>query len=132
MNEEARAEWLAVAWHTVGHLPADLLAIGCKKAREVCDHPSKIVPAILAETRDLLERRRDHVRASYTPPARQLPPPDVCTPEAAAAILAEMGLSSAAEQTVKRYLGAPRRPTRADYIAMGVYPADLTTSTSNE
>jgi hypothetical protein len=132
MTEEARGEWLRVAWETLKHLPADLLGIGCRKARETCDHPSKIVPAILAETRDLLERRRDHVRASYTPPARQLPPPDVCTPEAAAAILAEMGLSSAAEQTVKRCFGTPRWPTKADYIALGVDPSVLTTSTSNE
>src|SRR3954471_1459964 len=41
MNEEARSEWLAVAWATLSTLPADLLAIGCARARETCDHPAK-------------------------------------------------------------------------------------------
>jgi hypothetical protein len=52
MTEEARRDWLAVAWGTLKHLPPDILAIGCKKARETCDHPSKIVPTILAETKE--------------------------------------------------------------------------------
>lgn len=52
MSEEARGEWLAVAWETLSDLPPDILAVGCKKARETCDHPSKIVPTIVAETAD--------------------------------------------------------------------------------
>lgn len=67
MTEEARAEWLAVAWNTLGHLPADLLARGARKARETSDHPSKIVPAILRETQDMLDWRREH-RALTPPP----------------------------------------------------------------
>ncbi len=60
MTEEARREWLSVAWATVGHLPADLLSRGCKAARESCDHPSKIVPCILAKTDEEMKWRRNH------------------------------------------------------------------------
>jgi hypothetical protein len=70
MTEEARGEWLRIAWATVGHLPADLLAIGCEKARETADHPSKIVPIIIAETTERMERRR----AAAPTPARPIVP----------------------------------------------------------
>jgi hypothetical protein len=59
MDQEARREWLAVAWATLQHLPADMLAYGCKKARETADHPSKIVPTIMAETRDWYKTRQN-------------------------------------------------------------------------
>jgi hypothetical protein len=93
MTEEARGEWLAVAWATLRHLPADLLAIGCARARETCDHPARIVPAIVAETRALIARRRAALRpADPDPPAPAAP--DTCTPEQARAILEEFGLAS--------------------------------------
>jgi hypothetical protein len=59
MTEEARRDWLAVAWGTLSHLPADVLAIGCEAARKTCDHPSKIVPTILKETADVMRWRRE-------------------------------------------------------------------------
>jgi len=71
MDEAARREWLAIAWETLKHLPADLLAAGCRKAREVSDHPSKIVPIIIAETSEALERRR----RSAQPANLELPAP---------------------------------------------------------
>ena len=93
MTEEARREWLAVAWTTVGHLPATLLKIGAQAAREKADHPSKIVPIILAETREMMDRRREGARFEHFDwPA--LPGPDRCTPEQAREILAEYGLAS--------------------------------------
>ena len=58
MTEEARSDWLRVAWMTVSHLPSDLLERGCKKARETADHPSKIVPIILKEVEDDMNWRR--------------------------------------------------------------------------
>lgn len=72
MTEEARREWLAVAWGTLKHLPADMLARGCEAARATCDHPSKIVPTIIAETKDWLEIRR---RSAAEPSQPCLPPP---------------------------------------------------------
>lgn len=72
MTEEGRREWLSVAWATLGHLPPDLLAIGCKAARQSCDHPSKIVPAIIAETEQQMHWRRN---AGSAPTATLLPAP---------------------------------------------------------
>lgn len=75
MTEEAKRDWLAVAWGTLKHLPVDLLRDGCRKAREACDHPSKIVPAIVEATQDALERRRSHPADSWAslpgPPKRR-------------------------------------------------------------
>lgn len=90
MTEESRRDWLAVAWGTLKDLPADLLTFGCAHARKVCDHPSKIVPAIIAHTAESMERRRQWMRDSM--PVERLPPPDYCTPAQAAEILREFGL----------------------------------------
>lgn len=63
MTEEARREWLSVAWETLKHLPPDILATGCDAARKTADHPSKIVPAIIAATEDWMQIRRSAVRS---------------------------------------------------------------------
>jgi hypothetical protein len=63
MTEEARRDWLRVAWATLKHWPLDLLRAGCEAARESCDHPAKVVPAIVETTKDRLERRRDRARS---------------------------------------------------------------------
>jgi hypothetical protein len=63
MTEEAKRDWLAVAWGTLKHLPSDLLSDGCRVARETCDHPSKIVPVIVEATSEELERRSTTRRA---------------------------------------------------------------------
>lgn len=70
MTEEARRDWLAVAWGTLKHLPADVLSVGAKAARETCDHPSKIVPTILAETDQMMRWRKETARNGLA-----LPPP---------------------------------------------------------
>lgn len=59
MTEENRRDWLSVAWLTLKDIPPDLLAWGATKARMVCDHPSKIVPTIIAETAERMCWRRD-------------------------------------------------------------------------
>jgi hypothetical protein len=92
MNEEARRDWLAVAWGTLRHLPSDVLSRGCRIARETCDHPSKIVPAILDATREQMGRLREHAREDGEINQPRLSPPDYCTPEEAAAILRQYGL----------------------------------------
>ncbi len=64
MTEEARREWLMVAWETLKHLPADILATGCRAARGKCDHPSKIVPTIITETESWMALRHNAARMS--------------------------------------------------------------------
>lgn len=95
MTEEARREWLSVAWQTLKHLPSDLLAAGCIEARKTADHPSKIVPAIIEYAEPRLQNRK---RISRDYPETWVEPkriePNYCTPEEAAQILREYGLKS--------------------------------------
>ena len=67
MSEEARRDWLAVAWGTLKDLPADVLQIGCAEARRVCDHPAKIVPTIIQATNDWMRSRKEAARAIIEP-----------------------------------------------------------------
>lgn len=95
MTEEARSDWLRVAWMTVSHLPSDLLERGCKKARETADHPSKIVPIILKEVESDMEWRRRMAPSQSSGSlvtALPEPKPDYCTAEEASKILQEVGL----------------------------------------
>jgi hypothetical protein len=71
MTEEAKRDWLAVAWATLKHLPPDILTRGCHAARQKCDHPSKLVRMILAETEQAMRWREDRARSS----GFALPPP---------------------------------------------------------
>jgi hypothetical protein len=48
-----------------------------------------------------------------------------CTPEAAAEIMEELGLRTETRAQLRQHLGPPRKPTRQDYIALGVDPATL-------
>lgn len=66
MTEEGRRDWLMVAWDSLKHLPPDLLAVGAKAARQKCDHPSKIVPTIIAETAERM-RWREPIPPPSTP-----------------------------------------------------------------
>jgi len=62
----------------------------------------------------------------YQPHVREVEPPEPpCTPEAAAKIMAEYGISSDSLPKTMRHLGRPKMPTREDYIAMGVDPASI-------
>lgn len=94
MTKEDRNEWLRVAWGTLRDLPPDILAAGCKAARETCDHPSKIVPTIMKEAGPWMAMRR----RSSTPiesallPAPQIEEPDYITPEQMAEIRKEFGI----------------------------------------
>lgn len=64
-------EWITAAADTVRNVPADLLASACRKARAVCDHPSKVIPSIMQDiAAPKAERQRDlqEVRARMEPP----------------------------------------------------------------
>lgn len=112
MTEDNRVEWLKAAGMALAHLPADLLKHGAKAAMRTADHPSKIVPTIIAATEDDYDARKRQVRdiaeheALFGPEANNvaLPPPH-------------------AEPLTKRYRPPdpqPRNPTVADYLALGL------------
>lgn len=137
-----RNVWNVAAADALKGIPRDLLDAGIKAARKVVDHPSKIIPAIMKEVEGLWRRRRDDYRHARwlldlkngnllaAPKAGETVSNEgYCTPEQVAAIKAEYGLSSSAEDraTVRANLGPPRKPTPAEIqeiaSAMGVAPA---------
>jgi hypothetical protein len=141
MSEDDRCEWLRAARLTLEGIPADLLAQGCRKARATCDHPSKIVPAIMADVTDQWKWRRESrpapPRVETIPPERRIEQP--LTPDQVDewnAIMARAGASTRYRPDGSRYeaettaqgrqdRGPLRKPTRADYIALGCSEADL-------
>lgn len=128
MTDSDRREWLQVAWGTLRELPADLLKRGCDVARRYADHPSKIVPTImreieapLAERKRTVGRIRELLKSSEPYPwERTEAQVEPCTPEQAAKIMDEVGLTRQAQATVRRHLGPPRNPTVEDYVEMGL------------
>lgn len=91
MTEESRREWLAVAWDTLKHIAPDDLERCARIARQTCDHPAKIVPAIIKAREELRpwEHITKHSR-EYRP--ERLIEPQYVSPEEAAEILREVGL----------------------------------------
>lgn len=47
MSQDDRLEWLTVAAMELTAVPSSILSDACAEARRTCDHPSKIVPAII-------------------------------------------------------------------------------------
>ena len=128
MSEAERSAWMTAARAAVRHLPGDQLQVGARAARALADHPSKVIPALLRATDDVMARRTAdlrHVqriqamkdRAPY--PWEEQPAPPVPTsddPDVQAAIDAALGVI--AKRTGPR--PEPRTPTPSDYAAMGV------------
>jgi hypothetical protein len=93
MTEDSRREWLAVAWDTLRHIPPKDLASGARIARQTCDHPAKIVPAIIKAVEELRPWEK-YTRSDPVYDRPQLESPDTirCTPEEARQILDEVGI----------------------------------------
>jgi hypothetical protein len=128
MTESDRQEWLKAAWIALDGIPLDLLKLGCLGAR-YCDHPAKIVPAILREVEDMWKRRRanrsdvmDAIAKMEAPPASQEPR---CTAEQAAEILRKEGITLESEGRNADYIPVDQRkaPDADWYRAHGVDPA---------
>jgi len=131
MGDDARDEWLDVAKETLRGIPLDLLERGCAAARRRADHPSKVVPAIMAEVGDAWGWRRAEASAAldnrHAAPAKQ-----TCTPAEAAEICKrfKVGSYARAQAAGERRPERPgpsadtrrpcRAPTRDDYLRMGV------------
>lgn len=133
MSEDAREVWIDAAFTALRHLPISVIENGAREAIKTADHPSKIVPAIIAATKDDMAWRR---RMSPRPQPEALPAPGrhQCTASEASEILQRYGLrakvNEAADPSAPTELkggkgGRGRMPTREDYIRMGVDPAAL-------
>jgi hypothetical protein len=93
MTEDSRREWLAVAWATLKHIPPKDLESAARIARQTCDHPAKIVPAIIKAVEELRPWER-YTRSDpvYDRPQLESPETIRCTPEEARQILDEVGI----------------------------------------
>lgn len=72
MNDSAAQEWLAVAASEVAHLPPDILADACAKARKKCTHHGQIVPNVLEASHEWLSARRAIVKPERIPHERRI------------------------------------------------------------
>lgn len=138
LKGDERREWLHAAYIALGDMPVDLLKRGAHEAMRTADHPSKIVPAIIAEVATALETRKRNARPSpYSEAiANQiaLPAPGntQCRPEEAAEIIEKFAIGRKhpeqgnpwTPKKVDGASGAPSRaPAREEYIKIfGVAP----------
>jgi hypothetical protein len=72
MTAKEAADWLDAAYDALAHLPLHIFRDGVRSARLTCDHPAKIVPAVVEATRDALSW---HNRPK-TPPVLRLVAPE--------------------------------------------------------
>jgi hypothetical protein len=95
MTAEDRQAWVAVAKATLTGIPADLLARGCKKARETCKFASEIVPTIMEEVGATWRWRKRRVAEDAMPVSLPRPEPQAIPREVTQQILREVreGLS---------------------------------------
>ena len=89
MTEDDRAAWLKAARMTLSGIPADLLKLGAKHARETCRFASEIVPAIIAVTKEIWAKRRRLAQGQRPTDAPKLAPPNYVSAEEARQIIAE-------------------------------------------
>lgn len=138
--------WVHEMTRLLRDLPEDLVCEAIDHLQKTC----KFLPTV-AEIRELADpaleaRRRDvarldamarliasgavipELRKREEPEPKAAEPP--CTPEQAAAIVAEFGLAVDPLERIARHSGPPRMPTRADYIALGVDPSAFASNRS--
>lgn len=53
MGSDERRTWLVAAWAEIKDIPIGPFLSACNTARKTCDHPSKIVPTIIRDSREL-------------------------------------------------------------------------------
>ncbi|TCM21499.1 hypothetical protein EDF56_101163 [Novosphingobium sp. PhB165] len=71
MTSKEAEDWLDAAFDALAHLPLHIFRDGIRAARLTCDHPSKIVPAVVAATKDALAW---HNRPKHPPVLRLVAP----------------------------------------------------------
>lgn len=95
MTAEDRNAWVQVARATLSGMPADLLAVGCKAARQKCRFASEIVPTIMDTVKGSWDRRKrflEEERQAYANRhAPRLERPEYVDPKAIRELLASLG-----------------------------------------
>ncbi|KQN12018.1 hypothetical protein [Sphingomonas sp. Leaf28] len=134
MDEDSQDTWFEAARIALDGIPIGLLQRGAEAAMQKADHPSKVVPAIMAEISEAWARRKRLAAPVAAARSNALPEPDRCTPAEAAEIIAsfKIGRTAGAVRDPSRLAPVPgatetpgSRPTRADYIRLfGVDPGD--------
>lgn len=71
MTSKEAADWMEAAFDALSHLPLHIFRDGVRAARQTCDHPSKIVPAVIAATREAMAW---HNRPKESPVLRLVSP----------------------------------------------------------
>lgn len=132
MGEAEREDWLSVAMSELLRpplVPNAYFQDACAHARRVCDHPSKIVPAIFGfnpgpfTSRSALEKELREIRAEIENMERARLTANenggFCTPEQARDILQRFGMSSGFDGggKVKRELRMPTADELAEVAA---------------
>jgi hypothetical protein len=134
MDEDSQDTWFEAARIALDGIPIGLLQRGAEAAMQKADHPSKVVPAIMAEISEAWARRERLAAPAADVRAPALREPDRCTPAEAAEIIErfKIGRGAGPVRDASRPVpmpgasGAPgRKPTRADYIRLfGIDPGE--------
>lgn len=97
MSPDDQDAWMEAAYQALDGIPIALLERGAEAAMRSADHPSKIIPAIMAEIGESWRWRREYRASTSAQPVAEPAEAteDRCTPEQARAILKEFGLASA-------------------------------------
>lgn len=141
MGQTERRVWMEAAFAALRHLPIDVIEKGAVAARRTADHPSKIVPAIIAAAEpEIAWRRRQQ---AGRPSTTALPAPggeratkneldEICKRHGVGRYakdrMANSDPASPARVSATADPGRPcRAPSRADYIRLfGVDPEAAT------
>lgn len=132
MGVEEQDLWFEAAFKALEGIPIKLLKRGAQAALMRADHPSKIVATITKEIGEDWAWRRKASDPNWlrieapAPDAKQ----DLCSPDDARAILKRFGLDKPDDDRVDGPMNLDparpcRKPTREDYIRMGVSPDAL-------
>lgn len=109
MSQDDQDAWLEAAYQALDGIPIALLERGAAAAMKSADHPSKIVPAIIAEVEETWNWRKEH-RVTSRPPMISGPRP----PRSASALMDARGkpMTDAETDTLNAHLellGSPAR-----------------------
>ena len=115
LTQDDREEWVSVAMPEVMEIPEDIFLEGCALARKKCDHPAKIIPAIVGYDPPFwgtsARRRHLHDCESYLEniDAKRIAQaePDYVDPDDMAALVKEL------QTATTKVFTAPEKPIKA-------------------